>query len=656
MKTSSIYTIQIFIIILSLLSWTPGIGQDTIQDKESEYFKISDVNIPDDVLLEVGGLSFDDEGRLGVTTRRGEMWLISSPASPDASFTRFASGLHEPLGLAYNNGSFYTSQRGELTKLTDIDNDDRADLYENIFTWDLAGNYHEYAYGPLFLENGNMLIWLNLGWIGRGASLSKWGGWVLEVTPEGKMTPYATGMRSPAGLGFNKNGDIFYTENQGDWVGSGRMTHIERGDFAGHPEGLKWAGEKDSPLEITMADITDDTESTLYDFAQTQPALKPPSIWFPHALMGISTSDIAVVPSSWGAFEGQLLVADQGHSKIMRVVQEQIDGVYQGICIPFREGFSSGLLRMKWGNDGTLYCGMTNRGWASTGKKKYGLQRLNWTGKVPFEMESVNIQPDGFTISFTKEVDRRTAANPDSYSITDFNYKYHHLYGSDVIRQEDRTIYKVEVAQDNRSVRLYVEGLRLGFINEIRIEGLRSSDKEKLLHDFGYYTINRIPGQEYEKALIDHSTMGHGDALGFTDREWTKRVTLMPASWVNGPDTELVIKAIPGMLYDKKELRVKAGANVKFTFDNPDDMMHNVIITTNGKANEVALEAIKLGLKGMENGYIPESDDIIAHSTLLRPLSKDVFYFTAPQQKGTLEFVCTFPGHSSIMRGVLIVE
>ena len=130
----------------------------------------------------------------------------------------------------------------------------------------------------------------------------------------------------------------------------------------------------------------------------------------------------------------------------------------------------------------------------------------------------------------------------------------------------------------------------------------------------------------------------------------------MPQEWSNGPDVALVIKAIPGMLYDINELSVKGGDKVKFTFNNPDDMMHNVIITKPNRADKVAQLAIGLGLKGMENGYIPKSDDIIAHSTLLRPLSSDIFYFTAPKQKGRYEYVCTFPGHAPIMRGILNVE
>lgn len=639
--------------LLVILSLSQTFAQQTIADKESAYFKISSVPIPEGIVLEVGGLAFDDKGVLGVTTRRGEFWRVENPQSTSPKFTRFAQGLHEPLGLAFRDGSYFLAQRGELTKITDTNKDGKADRFDHIFDWDLAGNYHEYAYGPKFLPNGDMVISLNLGWIGRGASLSKWSGWMLQISQDGKMTPLATGMRSPAGFNFNKEGDLFYTENQGDWVGSGRMTHIEKGVFAGHPEGLKWSGEPGSPITLKMEDIKDEEETTLFEYSKKVPALRPPTVWFPHTLMGISTSDIVIVPDAWTPFAGQLLVGDQGHSKIMRVFQEKIDGVYQGICFPFKEGFSSGLLRMDWGPDQTLYVGMTSRGWAATGKAPFGLQKLNWTGKVPFEMEKVEIQPDGFLITFTSEVDKRTAANPESYSITDFNFKYHHLYGSPPILQEERTIFKVELGKDGKSVKLLVEGLRAGFVNEIKADGVKSSKGESLLHPVGYYTINKIPGGETK--TTDHS--GHKmTGEKYIEKTSTKRITEMPASWANGPDITIEIKAVPGMLFDKKVLTAQPGQKIKLVFNNPDDMAHNFLLVNPGTADKVADLAVKLGLKGEELGFIPTSEDIIAHTSLLRPNSSDVIYFEAPQKAGNYQYVCTFPAHAATMRGILMVK
>lgn len=623
--------------------------------QEAKYYQIQDIEIPSDIILEVGGIAFDEAGDLMACTRRGEVWSVKDISSGNPTFKRFATGLHEPLGLAYKDGSYFLAQRGELTKLTDSNGDGVADQYEAVFNWPLAGNYHEYAYGPVILPDGNMLINLNLQWIGRGASLSKWAGWMLMVSPEGELTPIATGLRSPAGLGLNKNGDVFYTENQGDWVGSGRMTHLEKGDFAGHVEGLKWSGERGSPVNLKMEEVMADVEAsptTLYDYAQKVDGVKPPSVWFPHTIMGISTSDIEVIPEGFGPFKGQLLVGDQGHSKLMRVFQEKVKGVYQGVCFDFVKGFSSGLLRTEWGPDNMLYVGMTNRGWASTGKEPFGLQRLTWTGQTPFEMKAVRAMPDGFEIEFTKAGDKRSMANPDSYSITDFTYHYHPTYGSEAINQEDRTLFKVEVNQEGTKARLYIEGMREGYVYEIKAEDVKSSSGKELLHNVGYYTLNNIPDGEKD-ASIDHSAHA---GMKTVDIASDKRITEMPGSWLNGPDQEVVIGTIAGMKYDKKMVTVKAGSKIKLTLKNPDDMMHNLLIVKPGSVDKIATMAEKLGLKGMSMAFVPESDDVLAHTSLLEPGSSDAIYFVIPDVPGDYTFVCTFPAHAATMQGVFRVE
>ncbi len=646
------HTFILILVNLLVFSRMNLAGQNAIGTDEANYYLISKVPIPADIILEVGGLAFDDQQRLGVCTRRGDVWLISDPDSKTPAFQRFAQGLHEPLGLAWKDGSFITAQRGELTRLIDRDGDLKADIYEPIYTWDLAGNYHEYSYGPVILPDGDFLVTLNLGWVGRGASLSKWRGWMLQISPSGKMTPIATGMRSPAGFGFNAEGDLFYTENQGDWVGSGRMTHIEKGDFVGHPEGLKWSSEPESPIQLKMEEIDDSRGLTLYESSRENPVIKAPSVWFPHTIMGISTSDMVIIPENFGPFTGQLLIGDQGHSKIMRVYQEKVNDTYQGICFPFKEGFSSGVLRLQWGPDETLFVGMTNRGWSSTGTEPYGLEKLKWSGKTPFEIQRVNIQPDGFIITFTQPVDRKSAANPDSYQIRDFTYKYHRFYGSPAIHLENRTIYKVEVTQDAMQARIFVEGLRAGYVNEIKISGVRNQGNQPLLHATGYYTINELPGSV---EMIHHDHKEAGMIVEAINIQSSKRITLIPAEWRDGPDQTITIGTLPGMQFDKREVVIKAGAKIRWTLNNPDDMMHNLLIVAPGKIDEVAQMAIDLGLQGQEKGYVPESDWVLYHTNLLPPHSSDVIYFVAPEEPGDYPFVCTFPGHALIMRGIMKV-
>ena len=92
--------------------------------------------------------------------------------------------------------------------------------------------------------------------------------------------------------------------------------------------------------------------------------------------MGISTSDILqdTTKGKFSPFPGQYFVADQGQSKVMRMGLEKVNGVYQGFAINYREGFQSGILRERFGLDGSMFVGMTSRGWGSTGKDDFGLQ------------------------------------------------------------------------------------------------------------------------------------------------------------------------------------------------------------------------------------------------------------------------------------------
>jgi cytochrome c551/c552 len=486
-----------YTIALLLLSFC-ALAQKPAPKTEQDYYEIKTLPIPKEIYLEVGGLATMPDGRIAVSTRRGEIWIIENPyqkTNHQVHYKRFASGMHEVLGLAYRDGAFYCSQRGELTKITDTDRDGVADLYEPIYQFDISGNYHEYTYGPVFDKNGDMLVTLNLAWVGFGeGKFAKWRGWLVKIHPDGSLEPFAAGLRSPAGYSINDQGDIFYGENQGDWVGSGRVTHLAKGDFAGNPGGLKWAKEPNSPFRLTLEEIQDNG-APMYEAAAKVKNLKLPAVWFPHAIMGISTSDVLqdTTRGKFSPFPGQYFVADQGQSKIMRMGLEKVNGVYQGFCINYREGFQSGILRERFGLDGSMFVGMTSRGWGSTGKDEFGLQRLLWNGQMPFEIQEIQAKSDGFEINFTQAVDVASVKKAASYALRSYIYKYQHQYGSPIIELKNLKITGVEVSADKRKVRLVIEGLRQYFIHEFKLEGIRNEAGEPLLHETAYYTLNQIP-------------------------------------------------------------------------------------------------------------------------------------------------------------------
>lgn len=640
--------------------------------KEEDFYTIITVPIPRHVELEAGGMVFLPGDKLAVCTRRGEVWIIYNPYMRNGEspqYKLFAKGLHETLGINLIGDDIYVIQRSEVTRLRDLNADGVADEYKTVYTWPLVPNYHEYAYGTIVDTQGNMVVNLNLGWTGRAESLSKWDGWMLKIDTAGNMKPFATGLRSPAGMGINKAGDIFYSENQGDWVGSGYVAHVSEGDFMGNPEGLKWAAEPGSPVKLRVNDIPD-TDEPKYEVAKRVPGLKVPAVWLPHTILGISTSDLLLSDGKgkMGPFDDQFFVGDQGHSKIMRVALEKVKGVYQGAAFPFREGFSSGVFRMKWGSDGSMFVGMTNRGWGSRGTEPFGLQRLVWNGEIPFEMRAISAMPDGFEIEFTRPVDiaRAKAAN---YAVTSFTYKYGHKYGSPVINDAERQVKAASVSPDGLRIRIVLDSLKQGYIYEIRTEGIRSTDNFLLMHNVAYYTLNEIPDgarlvitdenrvkpkpKEVEEPAEEPEMKTKTDPKKVPAVQ-SKRQLNQPPDW-GKPDQSIVIRPVNGLKYDKTNITVKAGTKVKLTFDNTDDMPHNVVITTPGSADEVGIAALNMGLSGERSHYVPQTNKILFYTGLLQPGRSETIYFTAPDKPGDYSFICTYPGHYLVMRGILKV-
>ncbi len=463
---------------------------------ENEYYELATVPIPDGVVLEAGAIQHFGNQRLAVSTRLGDIYFIDgafgkSMSPANVKFTRYASGLHEVLGLTTRgDGWFYITQRGEVSRLKDTNGDDKADVFETVCDrWDINGDYHEYAFGSKFDREGN--IWVVLCLTGSFTSESEFRGWCLRVTPDGKAIPTCSGLRSPGGVATNHLGDMFYTDNQGPWNGTCWLKHLKPGGFMGNPQGNKWYNLAPN-LGPRPADPKSGSRIALE--WKSVPELVPPAAAFPYQRMGQSASGIQndFTAGKFGPFTNQLFVGDQTWSTVMRVSLEQVDGVYQGATFPFREGLDSGTLSLEMCEDGSLFVGGTDRGWGARGGKPFALQRLRWTGKPVFEVQTMHVLPDGFEVTFTDPVDPATASNPQSYQMDTYTYVYRAEYGSPEVDQTKPPIKSVTLGKDGRSVRLTTD-LVLGHVHELKLAGVRNQSGQPLLHPIGYYWLNVIP-------------------------------------------------------------------------------------------------------------------------------------------------------------------
>lgn len=532
------------------LTYTATSAQET--PKEEDFFKIMKVRMPEGPVLEVGGLITLPNGDLAISTRRGDIFIVENPTSNRPYFKKFATGLHEILGIAYKDGAIYVAQRGELTKLIDRNMDGKADVYETVYAWPLSGHYHEYSFGPKIAADGTFFVSGNVAfgneewW--RAESRVPMRGWIMNITEDGKMQPWAAGVRSPAGLNVI-DGQLYYTENQGDWVGSGGLWKVNKGDFMGHPASLAWTKRPDSPVKLSSEKFystiderriknaegryikpenrVNENFKTAFEMKKEFPEMRLPSVWLPHGILGISNSEPVKIPKgTFGPFEGQLLVGDQGMSIISRVFLETVNGQEQGAAFLFRSGFRSGVLRMAWGQDGSLFVGETNRGWGSAGDANEGLERLVYNNQIPFEMKAVRAMPDGFEIEFTQPVDLASAEDLASYSVESFIYKYHPVYGSPPVNKEELAIKGVKVSNDGLKARIVVDGLREHYIHTIRLDGVREKENfYSLIHPDAYYTLNSIPsGKKLEASELSTKNSAEAPVVEVTPKAVEKTV------------------------------------------------------------------------------------------------------------------------------------
>jgi len=434
-------------------------------------------NPGDGIPLEVSGMEWMEGNKLALCIRKGEVWYYDTKEN---TYELFASGLHEPVGLLKDGEDLLVAQRTEITRLKDRDKDGIADAYLTESTgWSVSGSYHAYVYGPKVDGKGNKWAPLNLDMGEHTDNATGWRGWGGIIGEDRKFIPMACGMRSPSGLGANLAGDMFFSDQQGTWIPATPIYHLRKGVFYGNQEGLGSMKLPGSPMQFKPP-----PQNISYPEAIKQcKELVPPAVWLPYNKMGRSATDIEVIDckGKFGPFDGQLLVGEFTNSAINRVFLEKVNGQYQGACFPFMDGFPSAVLRLKFSPDGTLFVGMSNRGWSSLGNKSYGLQKVNFTGKVSLAIKEIRATPTGFDLELTKPV-----PNDIKLKLSSFTYRYSRNYGGPEINKKS---HKVEVLKNGNkpsTFSIQVDELRQYYVYEFEVE-YPSAQTMK-----GYYTLNSL--------------------------------------------------------------------------------------------------------------------------------------------------------------------
>lgn len=463
-------------------------------DEEAKYYPITDIPIPPSVPMRPGGLAFLPDGRLAVGTRRGDIYFVKGVTAtpPQPVYHLFATGQDEIFSLAWRDGAMLATTWGEVLRVADTNGDDVADRYDTLSAdWGYAEG-HEFAFASKPDAEGN--LWVALGLSGSYESHNLFRGWAVKVTPAGKMIPVCSGLRSPGGTGANAQGVMFTAESQGPWNGCCSLKQLKEGAFLGHPASYNWY-----PYATNLAApaLEPKSDSRMGVEKRRVPELVPPAVLFPYIKMGRSIAGfrLAQAGGKFGPFDGQLFLADYSLSIIVRATTEQVNGVWQGACYPFREGLATGLMNVEFTPQGQLIAGgfTTSRQWPVRGTSPFALQRLDWSGVTPFEVKEIGITKDGFLVTFTKPVDVAIAAKPESYAVTTYTHIYHAAYGSPEVDQTTPRVLSATPSADGLVVGLRLDQLVEDHIHDFDFGRIASREGEPILHRKAYYTVNEIP-------------------------------------------------------------------------------------------------------------------------------------------------------------------
>lgn len=423
----------------------------------------------EDLLMPSAVAAHPRDGRVFVASMKmGEIFVLRDPTGDgkSARFENYARGLfQEAYSLLAEEEGLYVLHRRNLTRLRDSGRDTLAQRVDRIaaLPHGVAETY-DYGYGLVRDRTGAFVFsfapYANTSLPGSGGA--------LRLVPGQPPKEFAFGMRNPLGWCSGPEGEIFFTDNQGEWVASNKLCHLEEGRFYGFP----------NP-------------------AQRQHASRPAgqsAVWVPYdwarSINGVSYDRTG---GKFGPFAGQFFLAElMFGGAIIRAQLEKVNGVYQGACFPFWGKGLLGPLCLTFDPGGRLWVGsITEPGWMAQ-PDRGALYRIDCTGEPFFEIQSIHVRPRGFRVVFTAPVAEQ-ARNPASYQIEHFRYEYTGAYGSPELDRTRLSIDRIVVAPDGRSVDVTTGPLVKDRVYLITARGVRSTRGEMLVHPTGAYTLHEVP-------------------------------------------------------------------------------------------------------------------------------------------------------------------
>jgi mono/diheme cytochrome c family protein len=390
--------------------------------------------------VRAAGIDFFKDGRVALVTFDGDVWIGDGlrPGSKEVSWSRFASGLHEPLGLRLRKEEIFVFDRNGLWRLHDRDGNGEADYHELFCSQiDQTAETREFASALEVEKDGGFLVCKpgqTGSTIGRSSSA------ILRISPNGKkVTRLAHGFRQPY-LGYDpQTGQIAASDQQGHYVPSTPIDFVKKGAFYGHPN----------------------------EPADKDRLVSPPLTWIPHQECGSGAAIVWMRKSKMGPLAEQPVLLSFNPPRLFQIHAEVNEFVTQGGVTPLPLALDDPLLKGAINPaDGLLYLTGFNI-WGTKAKGKTFLGRVHPNPKRTWTIPShVRVAKRGIFLRFATPLDPKSASKPASYEVRRWNYKRTPNYGSPHYKLDETKgtetlpVASVKVSKDKQAVFLGVPDMR----------------------------------------------------------------------------------------------------------------------------------------------------------------------------------------------------
>jgi len=326
-------------------------------------------------------LDFFDDGRLAVSTLSGDVWVISpTPEDPlTLSWSRFAAGLYEPLGLKVVHEKVYVRGRDRITRLHDLNNDGEADHYESFYEdrHEIGAGYHAFKY-DLQTDNAGYFYYSQSGY------KSPLMGAVVRVASDGSHAQaIASDFRNPNGMGGGgPNNWVTIADNPSGQAVYNGFSLVREGAIYGYEH------ERSTPMLVVLPARVDSSSG------------------------GQCWSD----PERWGPLSGSIIHTSYSRSAAFYCRTQDVGDYPNGFAMRLPFEFKAGAMRPRVNPiDGQTYI-VCKKGWDSIARVDGVIYRIRATGKPSHLIQDVMATADGLQLTFPCDLDA-TSLDANNFAI-----------------------------------------------------------------------------------------------------------------------------------------------------------------------------------------------------------------------------------------------